>query len=75
MLRNEIHKPEKRGCRFGIVVEVNLARVNRVVADDANNVESLSRMWPQTLFHKVRDVGVEVITRLADVYAQCWLST
>ena len=54
----------------GVSRKIELTRVNRFVADDANYIEALLDRWVKTLFNERRYVFVEVFARLPQMLAK-----
>ena len=69
-LSDDVDELAKVNSGFRSVAEINLARMNRLVSDHADYVETLLNCRIKALLHQGFDVSVNVLARFPEVFAK-----
>jgi hypothetical protein len=70
VLHDQIETLEQRSRRIDVVVQCHLQRVDGVVADDAQSIESLCHLRGEALGHELSDLGIEVAVSIDKIVCQ-----
>jgi len=69
-LDHQVHEGEKLCCGGCVVLDIDLPGMNRVVADDAHDVEGLLDLGQEAPSNEFGNIGVEVFAREPEVEAE-----